>query len=100
MADHAARNDRSLSLEPYSFSLQPPSNSEFAEPSEAQLLVFLILRGRLNSNSRLRLLTAVHEDLAERVFGRTHALAFLQEYLEFQAAARAFWMPASGVAPT
>ena len=44
-------------------------------------------------DSRLRLLTAVREVFAERVFGRAHALASLPEYLEFQAAARAVWMP-------
>ena len=98
VADHAARNALSFPLDFYS-SLSPPSSSDHAEPSEAQLLAFRILRGRLNLDSRLRLLTAVQEAFAERVFGRTHALASLPEYIEFQAAARAVWMPASAVAP-
>ena len=92
VADHAARNALSFPLDHYS-SLSPPSSSDHAEPSEAQLLAFRILRGRLNQ------LTAIHEAFAERVFGRTHALASLPEYIEFQAAARAVWMPASAVAP-
>ena len=98
VADHAARNALSFPIDFYS-SLSPPSSSDHAEPSEAQLLAFRILRGRLNLDSRLRLLTAVQEAFAERVFGRTHALASLPEYIEFQAAARAVWMPTSAVAP-
>ena len=98
VADHAARNALSFPLDYYS-SLSPPSSSEREVPSEAQLLAFRILRGRLNLDSRLRLLTAVHEAFTERVFGRTHALASLPEYVEFQAATRAVWMPTSAVAP-
>ena len=98
VADHAARNALSFPLDYYSSLSQPPS-SQHAQPSEAQHQAFRILRGRLYLDSRLRLLTAVHEAFTERVFGRTHALASLPEYLEFQAAARAVWMPTSALAP-
>jgi hypothetical protein len=65
-------------------------------PSEATILCFKILHGRLNLDYRLRLLTAIYEAFTERVFGRTHAFKFVshQEYLEHnEAAACAVWQP-------
>ena len=92
MADHAARNAHSLPLDRI-LTLSQPALSEHDPPSEAQLLSFKILRGRLNYDYRLRLLTAVYEAVTERIFGRTHALVSHPEYQEFQAAARAVWQP-------
>jgi hypothetical protein len=98
VADHAARNALSFPLDHY-LSLSPPSSTDHTAPSEAQLLAFRILRGRLYLDFRLRVLTTIHEAFTERVFGRTYALASLPEYIEFQASARAVWMPTSVVAP-
>ena len=92
VADHAARNAHSLPLDRI-LTLSQPALSEHDPPSEAQLLSFKILRGRLNYDYRLRLLTAVYEAVTERIFGRTHALVSHPEYQEFQAAARAVWQP-------
>jgi hypothetical protein len=88
VADHAARNAHSLPLDRI-LTLSQPAFSEHDPPSEAQLLSFKILRGRLNYDYRLRLLTAVYEAVTERIFGRTHALVSHPEFLDFQAAARA-----------
>ena len=93
IADHAARNAMSLPLDRLSSSLSQPPPSQPDELSEERLLSFKILRGRLNLDYRLRLLSTVYEAFTERVFGRTHALASLPEYLHFQAAARAVWLP-------
>ena len=92
VADHAARNAYSLPLDRI-LTLSQPAHSEIDPPSEATMLSFKILRGRLNLDYRLRLLTAIYEAFTERVFGRTHALVSHPEYLEHQAAARAVWQP-------
>jgi hypothetical protein len=67
---HAARNAISFPLDRYS-SLSPPSSSEHAAPSEAQLLAFRILRGCLNLDF------AFSRPLMKLLLGRTHALATL-----------------------
>jgi hypothetical protein len=99
VADHAARNALSLPFDGLSQSLSQPPSSVSDSLSEEQLLSFKILRGRLYVDYRLRLLSTVHEAFTERVFGRTHALASLPEYLDFQAAARAVWLPTIFSAP-
>ena len=95
VADHddAARNAMTLPFDGLSQSLSQPPSSVSDSLSEEQLLSFKILRGRLYVDYRLRLLSTVHEAFTERVFGRTHALASLPEYLDFQAAVRAVWLP-------
>ena len=98
VADHAARNAFSLPLDKV-LTLSHPAHSENEPPSDATMLSFKILRGRLNLDYRLRLLTAIYEAFTERVFGRTHALVSHPEYLEHQAAARAVWQPTFSCPP-
>ena len=98
VADHAARNAHSLPLDRV-LTLSHPAHSEHEPPSEATMLSFKILRGRLNLDYRLRLLTAIYEAFTERVFGRTYALVSHPEYLEHQAAARAIWQPTVSCPP-
>ena len=54
---------------------------------------FKILRGKLNNEYRQRVLTAVYEGVAERVWGRTHALSANRYYHDTMALGRAAWQP-------
>jgi hypothetical protein len=63
----SARNAYSLPLDRI-LTLSQPAHSEIDPPSEAMMLSFKILRGLLNLDYRLLLLTAICEAFTELVF--------------------------------
>lgn len=100
VADHAAR-----------YHLAIPQHEVRALPQECLTLSqdeivadkqeksFKALRGKLNNEYRQRVLTAVYEGVAERVWGRTHALSAIKYYHDTMALGRAAWQPVFHTVP-
>jgi hypothetical protein len=94
VADHAARYH--LALPQHEIRALPQSCLTLSQDemvTDKLADSFKALRGKLNNEYRQRMLTAVYEGVAERVWGRTHALSSYKYYHDTMALGRAAWQP-------
>ena len=94
VADHAARYH--LALPQHEVRALPQSCLTLSQDemvTDKLEKSFKALRGKLNNEYRQRVLTAVYEGVAERVWGRTHALSANKYYHDTMALGRAAWQP-------
>ena len=100
VADHAARYH--LAIPQHEVRALPQASLTLSQDemvADKQEKSFKDLRGKLNNEYRQRVLTAVYEGVAERVWGRTHALSANKYYHDTMALGRAAWQPVFHTVP-